>query len=207
MSPWLEICRAAVVDARAILARMPTIAERSRSIGQGEGGDITSAIDQAIESAVLSRLANEDVSVVSEERGLYGDGRAGPWSSTRSTARRTPNAGFRTSRFRLPSQTRNTMDDVILYELRLRLRRERGVDVGRARRGSVPERRSARSPSQNETLSSSCRSGRRHEGHPRWLRSCSALAQLTDRVRIMGVSQAITYCHSRRPAAPMPLFV
>jgi myo-inositol-1(or 4)-monophosphatase len=72
--PWLSICRDAVVEIRTVLAGMNT-AERSVAIGKGEGGDVTTAIDQAVERVILGRLEGEDVRIVSEEYGVSGDGR------------------------------------------------------------------------------------------------------------------------------------
>jgi myo-inositol-1(or 4)-monophosphatase len=72
---WLELCRAAVADVQAVLAEMPSREERERSVGRGEGGDETSALDQAAEAATLRHFENEDVRIVSEEVGFKGDGR------------------------------------------------------------------------------------------------------------------------------------
>lgn len=71
MSPWLELCRAAVGDIRGVLAAMPTRAEREPVLRLGEGGDETTAIDGAAEDAVLARLRTlgEPLTVVSEEVG------------------------------------------------------------------------------------------------------------------------------------------
>jgi hypothetical protein len=59
LTDWLELCRAAVADVDAVLERMPTRAEREPVVGSGEGGDETTAIDQAAEEAILARI--EDV--------------------------------------------------------------------------------------------------------------------------------------------------
>jgi myo-inositol-1(or 4)-monophosphatase len=75
MSPWLELCRAAVADVKDVLAAMPGRAERERPIRQGEGGDVTAALDEAAEAATLRHFAREDVRIVSEEIGHTGDGR------------------------------------------------------------------------------------------------------------------------------------
>jgi myo-inositol-1(or 4)-monophosphatase len=53
---------------------MPTREERGRPVGWGEGGDITSALDQAAEEALLARLAVDGVRIVSEEIGIRGEG-------------------------------------------------------------------------------------------------------------------------------------
>jgi myo-inositol-1(or 4)-monophosphatase len=74
VSPWLERCRAAVADVKVVLAEMPTREERERPIGRGKGGDITAALDQAAEAAVLAHVAIDGVKVVSEEIGVTGSG-------------------------------------------------------------------------------------------------------------------------------------
>ena len=53
MTPWLETCRLCVADIRAALERLPTRAEREPVLRLGEGGDDTTAIDQAAEDAVV----------------------------------------------------------------------------------------------------------------------------------------------------------
>jgi len=73
--PWLELCRAAVADVRAVLAALPGRAEREPVVGAGEGGDDTTAIDDAAERAILARFAGADRRIVSEEAGVSGDGR------------------------------------------------------------------------------------------------------------------------------------
>jgi myo-inositol-1(or 4)-monophosphatase len=70
----LELCRAAVVDVDAVLDRLPTRAEREPVVGAGEGGDETTAIDQAAEEAILERVREAAGSVVSEEVGRVGGG-------------------------------------------------------------------------------------------------------------------------------------
>jgi myo-inositol-1(or 4)-monophosphatase len=72
---WLELCRLAAADVRGVLAELPTRAEREPVVGDGEGGDETTAIDQAAEDAVLARFRDLDVTIVSEEVGVVGDGR------------------------------------------------------------------------------------------------------------------------------------
>ena len=75
MTDWIAVCRGAV-ERRA--ARCSTSCRRassaSRSSRQGEGGDDTTAIDQAAEDAILARFRDLDVTIVSEEIGRYGDG-------------------------------------------------------------------------------------------------------------------------------------
>jgi myo-inositol-1(or 4)-monophosphatase len=76
LTDWLALCREAVVDVRHVLAELPTRADREPVVGAGEGGDETTAIDQAAERAVLARFDGvEDVTFVSEEVGMLGNGR------------------------------------------------------------------------------------------------------------------------------------
>jgi myo-inositol-1(or 4)-monophosphatase len=76
LTDWLALCREAVVDVRHVLAELPTRADREPVVGAGEGGDDTTAIDQAAERAVLARFDGvEDVTFVSEEVGTLGAGR------------------------------------------------------------------------------------------------------------------------------------
>jgi myo-inositol-1(or 4)-monophosphatase len=76
LTDWLALCREAVEDVRHVLAELPTRADREPVVGAGEGGDETTAIDQAAERAVLARFGDvEDTTFVSEEVGTIGDGR------------------------------------------------------------------------------------------------------------------------------------
>ena len=70
MTDWLELCRAAVADVDAVLERLPTRAEREPVVGEGEGGDETTAIDQAAEDAIVGLFRGTGASIVSEELGL-----------------------------------------------------------------------------------------------------------------------------------------
>lgn len=78
MTPWLDTCRLCVADLRGMLERLPTRVEREPVLRRGEGGDDTTAVDQAAEDAVVSRLEalGEDFVLVSEELGtrLFGVG-------------------------------------------------------------------------------------------------------------------------------------
>ena len=71
MTDWLATCRAAVEDVRAVLVELPTRHERERVVGNGMGGDETTAIDAAAERAVVARLdqAGVEFALVSEELG------------------------------------------------------------------------------------------------------------------------------------------
>jgi myo-inositol-1(or 4)-monophosphatase len=75
LTDWLALCRAAVEDVTAVLDELPTRAEREPVVGAGKGGDDTTAIDAAAESAVLAHFRGlDDVTIVSEEVGTSGDG-------------------------------------------------------------------------------------------------------------------------------------
>ena len=75
MTDWLEVCRGAVDDLRGVLVELPTRDEREPVVGDGEGGDETTAVDAAAEKAILARLqAIEDTTIVSEEIGIVGEG-------------------------------------------------------------------------------------------------------------------------------------
>ena len=80
MTPWLETCRLCVADIRGVLERLPTRSEREPVLRLGEGGDDTTAIDQAAEDAVVERLSalSQDFVLVSEELGTRSFGTGGP---------------------------------------------------------------------------------------------------------------------------------
>jgi myo-inositol-1(or 4)-monophosphatase len=69
---WLAFSRRAADVGRAALRRFPETAQRARKMGRGEGGDMTLAIDAAVEDVVFAELEALGVGlcVVSEERGL-----------------------------------------------------------------------------------------------------------------------------------------
>ena len=70
MTDWLEVCRAAAADVRGVLEELPTRVEREPVQRQGEGGDDTTAIDEAAERVVLEHFRPLGVSIVSEEVGI-----------------------------------------------------------------------------------------------------------------------------------------
>jgi myo-inositol-1(or 4)-monophosphatase len=78
VTDWLEVCRAATEDVRAVLAELPGRAEREPVVAAGMGGDDTTAIDEAAERVVVERLraSGEAFMLVSEEMGelRVGDG-------------------------------------------------------------------------------------------------------------------------------------
>ena len=73
---WLDVCRAAVEDVRGVLVDLPHRADREPVVGDGVGGDETTAVDAAAERVILERLrAIDGATIVSEEVGeLKGDG-------------------------------------------------------------------------------------------------------------------------------------
>ncbi|HZO62910.1 MAG TPA: inositol monophosphatase family protein, partial [Gaiellaceae bacterium] len=80
MSPdWLQVCRAAAADVRGVLADLPARSDREPVVGAGMGGDDTTAIDAAVEQAVVARLDADGGSftLVSEELGVREGG--GTW--------------------------------------------------------------------------------------------------------------------------------
>jgi myo-inositol-1(or 4)-monophosphatase len=81
LKPWLEVCREAVGDIRGVLEELPTRVEREPVLATGEGGDDTTAIDAAAETAVVHRLEqlDEDFTLVSEELGERVFGSGSPW--------------------------------------------------------------------------------------------------------------------------------
>jgi myo-inositol-1(or 4)-monophosphatase len=74
VTDWVAVCRSAVEDVRAVLEELPTRVEREPVSRQGEGGDDTTAIDQAAEDVILARFRDLDVTIVSEEAGRLGSG-------------------------------------------------------------------------------------------------------------------------------------
>jgi myo-inositol-1(or 4)-monophosphatase len=76
----LELCRAAVEDVRLALAELPTRADREPVVGEGQGGDETTAIDAAAERAIVSRFERSGIDgvLVSEEVGELRLGAGGP---------------------------------------------------------------------------------------------------------------------------------
>jgi myo-inositol-1(or 4)-monophosphatase len=70
------LCRAAVEDVRRVLAELPRRHDREPVVGSGMGGDETTAIDAAVEQAVVARFdaAGGDFTLVSEELGVRAGG-------------------------------------------------------------------------------------------------------------------------------------
>jgi myo-inositol-1(or 4)-monophosphatase len=81
VTPWLEVCRDAVAEIKAVLVELPTRVEREPVLAAGVGGDDTTAIDAAAEAAVVRRLEELDLAftLVSEELGERAFNGGGPW--------------------------------------------------------------------------------------------------------------------------------
>jgi myo-inositol-1(or 4)-monophosphatase len=76
LTDWLATCRAAVEDVRGVLVELPRRADREPVQGTGMGGDETTAIDAAVERAVVARFdsTGAEFTLVSEELGHRGEG-------------------------------------------------------------------------------------------------------------------------------------
>jgi myo-inositol-1(or 4)-monophosphatase len=81
VTDWLGTCREAAAAVGRVLEELPTRLEREPTLGPGEGGDETTAVDAAAEAAVVAVLDTIDdgFTLVSEELGrrTFGDGGAG----------------------------------------------------------------------------------------------------------------------------------
>jgi myo-inositol-1(or 4)-monophosphatase len=77
---WLDLCRSAAADVGRVLEQLPTRTEREPVVGNGVGGDETTAIDAAAERVVIERLAGvPNYTLVSEEIGEIVKGSGTPW--------------------------------------------------------------------------------------------------------------------------------
>jgi len=74
VTDWLTVCRASVEDVKRVLVELPTRNEREPVVGQGLGGDETTAVDKAAEDAIVARFRDLDVTIISEEVGRLGNG-------------------------------------------------------------------------------------------------------------------------------------
>jgi myo-inositol-1(or 4)-monophosphatase len=77
---WLAFSRRAAEAGREALKRFPLTAQRAEKLGRGEGGDMTLAIDGAVEDTVFAELEQLGIGLcaISEERGLVEIGGGGP---------------------------------------------------------------------------------------------------------------------------------
>ena len=84
MTSWLAVCQEAAAGVERVLAKLPTRAEREPRVGDGEGGDETTAVDAAAEEAVVRALeahheTGVDFTLVSEELGVRRFGERPRW--------------------------------------------------------------------------------------------------------------------------------
>jgi myo-inositol-1(or 4)-monophosphatase len=187
LSPWLELCRAAVADVKAVLAAMPTREERERPVGLGKGGDVTAALDEAAERAVLAHFDRPGIRIVSEEIGIVG---AGPVTVVVDPIDGSQNAERAIPYFALCVAVAEgeTMDDVVFGFVH-----DFGADEEwTAVRGGgafLDGKPLTGAPKDHiEFLSIEATRAQLV------LDRLEKLAPLTDRIRIMG-AQAITFCH------------
>jgi myo-inositol-1(or 4)-monophosphatase len=187
LTDWLELCRAAVADVKTVLTEMPDRDERERPVGQGKGGDVTAALDEAAETAVLKHFELDDAKIVSEEIGFKGEGRytvlVDPIDGSQNAERGIPYFGLSVA-----VAEGDTIDDVFfgyVYDFGAK-------EEWRAVRGEgafLDDRPLTTGPKDFiEVLAiEATRAALVHE-------RLRVLAPLTDRVRVMG-AQAISYCH------------
>jgi myo-inositol-1(or 4)-monophosphatase len=187
MSPWLELCRAAVADVKVVLAEMPTREERERPIGLGKGGDITAALDEAAERAVLTHFERDDVRIISEEIGIKGEGAVtvlvDPIDGSQNAERAIPYFALCVA-----VAEGDTIDDVVfgfVYDFGAN-EEWTAVRGGGAFLNGEPL--TGRPKDVIEFLSIEATRA------ALVLERLEKLAPLTDRVRVMG-AQAITFCH------------
>jgi myo-inositol-1(or 4)-monophosphatase len=193
MTDWLATCRLCVADIRGVLVRLPTRVEREPVLRRGQGGDDTTAIDQAAEDAVVERLAalDEDFVLVSEELGerMFGAGGArrvvvDPIDGSVNAKRGIPFFSFS-----LAVAEGMTMDDVVfgyVYDFgtgeEWTAERGKGAFLGGAKLGAAPMKERIEILSFEGTTTAAIA-----EKLPRVL-------ELADRVRVMG-SLALSLCH------------
>jgi len=184
---WLELCRAAVVDVKTVLAEMPDRDERERPVGQGKGGDITAALDEAAETAALQHFDLDDVRIVSEEIGTRGSGRytvlVDPIDGSQNAERGIPYFALSVA-----VAEGETVDDVFFgYVYDFGANEEWRATRGE---GAFLDDRPLTTGPKDFIEMLSIEATRAKLVHER----LRVLAPLTDRVRVMG-AQAITYCH------------
>jgi myo-inositol-1(or 4)-monophosphatase len=187
MSPWLELCRAAVADVKTVLAEMPGRDERERVVGEGKGGDLTAALDEAAETATLRHFERDDVRVVSEELGTRGDGRytvlVDPIDGSQNAERGIPYFCLSVA-----VAEGETIDDVFfgfVYDFGAN-EEWTAVRGGGAFLDGQPLSGAPKDPIEFLSIEATRAS--------LVLDRLRVLAPLTDRVRVMG-AQALTYCH------------
>jgi myo-inositol-1(or 4)-monophosphatase len=188
MSPWLDLCRAAVADVKAVLAAMPTRDERERPVGQGKGGDITAALDEASERAVLAHFDRPDIRIVSEEIGISGEGPVtvvvDPIDGSQNAERGIPYFALSVA----VAEGGTTMDDVVFGFVHDFGSDEEWTALKGGGAFLDGEPLTGEPKEHIEFLSIEATRA------ALVLDRLEKLAPLTDRVRVMG-AQAITFCH------------
>ncbi len=188
MSPWLDLCRAAVADVKTVLAEMPTREERERPVGLGEGGDITAALDEAAERVVLAHFDRPDIRIVSEEIGIRGDGPitvvVDPIDGSQNAERAIPYFALCVA----VAEGGQTMDDVVFGFVHDFGSDEEWTAVKGG--GAFLDGKPLTGTPKDHIEFLSIEATRA----ALVLDRLEKLAPLTDRVRVMG-AQAITFCH------------
>jgi myo-inositol-1(or 4)-monophosphatase len=193
VTDWLDVCRLCVTDIREVLERLPTRSEREPVLRRGEGGDDTTAIDQAAEDAVVARLAdvNEDFVLVSEELGERVFGAGGPRRVVLDPIDGSVNAkrGIPYFSFSLAVAAGETMGDVELgYVYDFGTGEEWTAQSGNgARLGGEP----LDAPPPKETLEILCFEGTTTQAIAERVQG---LVGVAGRIRVMG-SLALSLCH------------
>jgi myo-inositol-1(or 4)-monophosphatase len=187
MSPWIELCRAAVADVKAVLVAMPGRDERERPVRQGQGGDVTAALDEAAETAALKHFDRDDVRIVSEEIGIKGEGRytvlVDPIDGSQNAERGIPYFALSVA-----VAEGETIDDVFfgfVYDFGAN-EEWTAVRGGGALLNGKPLTDGPKDPIEFLSIEAT-RAALVHD-------RLRTLAPLTDRLRVAG-AQAITYCH------------
>lgn len=193
MTNWLDLCRLCVADVGEVLDLLPTRVEREPVLKRGQGGDDTTAIDQAAEDAVVARLEalDEDFVLISEELGERTFGAGGARRVVVDPIDGSINAkrGIPFFSFSLAVAEGPTMDDVVfgyVYDFgsgeEWTAERGRGAYLGGERLGAV------RPKDRIEILS--------FEGTttPAIAEQIGGVIGVADRVRVMG-SLALSLCH------------
>jgi myo-inositol-1(or 4)-monophosphatase len=193
VTDWLALCRLCVADIAAVLERLPTRVEREPILRRGQGGDDTTAIDQAAEDAVVAHLAalGEDFVLVSEELGERAFGTGGSRRVVVDPIDGSVNAkrGIPFFSFSLAVAEGETMEDVVfgyVYDFgtgeEWSAERGRGAWLGGAPLGEVKPKERIEILSFEGTTT------------PAIAERIGPLIGIADRVRVMG-SLALSLCH------------
>jgi myo-inositol-1(or 4)-monophosphatase len=193
VTDWLELGRLCVSDIRRVLEQLPTRVEREPVLRRGEGGDDTTAIDQAAEDAVVERLAalERDFVLVSEELGERTFGKGGELRIVVDPIDGSINAkrGIPFFCFSLAVAEGATMDDVVFgYLYDFGTGEEWTAERGR---GAFLDGEPLRGVGPKDTIEILSFEGTTTKAIAEQI---PALLDLVGRVRVMG-SLALTLCH------------